>query len=84
MNLRLKDYIDEAINHAVFAFGEIAQQKEDVYSAIYDEYNLTEEQEDKLGYYVEGLFDFAAVGGMVVSPPGSPDLEDLIDFLERK
>lgn len=82
----MRDTIEERLTEAICAAQDAAEiiegLKSDIYDEIEDNYELTEEQQNDLGYYVEGLFDFLSVGGMIVSAPGAPEVDDVINFLE--
>ena len=78
----LEERLAEAVCAAQDAAAIIENLKSDIYEEIYDNYELTEEQENDLGYYIEGLFNFLSVGGMIVSAPGAPEVDDVVEFLE--
>ena len=83
----MRDALEERLTEAICAAQDAAEiiegLKSDIYDEIYSNYHLTEEQEGDLGYYIEGLFDFLSVGGMIVSAPGAPEIDDVMEFLER-
>lgn len=84
MTDQLYERIDEAVCMAADAFEQIETIKEEVYEELNKAYTIPPEKEDDVWYLLSNMFEFMNVGGMVVSLPGAPTLETIIDFITEE